>query len=124
MLRNEGDIVLPLMNGASRNYQTAISSTIVSAGVYLDPFIFSIRHSCDSNSWVIFESNHLRVRALKAISTGTEITLSQLRTLGIGQTELNDYGCRKSSLAKINLDCECDLCQRGKITANSLSILS
>ena len=115
MYRNEGDILLPLLKGASRNYQAKISSTIVSGAVYLDPFISLIYHSCDPNTWVVFESNHLRVRALKDVAAGTEMSLSLLRSLSIIDMTRSDLENRKALLSQINVECECTLCQQGHL---------
>jgi len=43
-------------------------------GTTLDPLAALINHSCDPNVFVFSEGRQLRIRALKAISMGEELT--------------------------------------------------
>jgi hypothetical protein len=108
MFRSAGNIFLPLLKTPGRSYHSQLSTTVTLAGTYIDPFVALISHSCDPNVWVVFESNRLRVRALREIPVGTEIVLS---ILGLGGC---DYEIRKSTLLSVcNINCTCTLCRQG-----------
>jgi SET and MYND domain-containing protein len=48
-----------------------------------------INHSCDPNAFVFFEGHELRVRSLKQIAAGEEITICYLNpTLDVGARQV------------------------------------
>ena len=66
-----------------------------------------INHSCDPNAHVFFEGGQLRVRSLKAIAAGEEITVSYTPSM------LN-VASRKVLLDhKYFFDCYCEFCEPG-----------
>jgi hypothetical protein len=75
--------------------------------MFIDPFVSTLRHSCDSNAWSVFNSKGVQVRATKDIPAGDEITLSFV-------SNRLDYEERTSTLKKgWGIVCNCSLCQKG-----------
>lgn len=86
-------------------------TSLTYAGICLDPFITKINHSCDPSAWLVCEGPEIRIRAVKDIETGEEITVSYL-----DNCEAGDYGSRRDELMRRwNIDCACKLCKQGDI---------
>jgi hypothetical protein len=76
MHQNQRGITVPLIKG-HRSYLPQVPA-VFEAGVTLEPFTSTIAHSCDPNSWIVFEGNKLRVRALRNIKPCEELTVSYI----------------------------------------------
>ncbi|KAF8847163.1 hypothetical protein BDZ45DRAFT_351133 [Acephala macrosclerotiorum] len=106
--RNYSEICVPFLKGQSRSCEALIPTTFTEVGIYLDPFVCGIKDSCEANAWVVFEGNELRVRALKSILAGTELSISWSRG------SLADWDAHRAILAEnIDLDCKCVVCENG-----------
>jgi hypothetical protein len=98
------------LNGACRAYDPVCDSTFVESGGYIDPFTSLINHDCNANTWVIFERNELRVRALRDIPAGTELTNDY------NVPTLSDDDLHKKTLAKKwNIECNCAIDEKGPV---------
>ena len=70
-------------------------------GICLDPLAAKMNHSCDPNAFVFFEGSQIRVRSLRPICPGDEVTISY-----INNTLQRPY--RKALLeSKWFFNCEC-----------------
>lgn len=78
---------------------------MVFAGSYIDPFVSLMKDSCDGNTWIVFEGNELRCRALKNINANTELTISRIRPLH------PNFEGRCLEMDILGINCECELCQ-------------
>jgi len=106
MVHNKKSILVPLLKGSSRLYDPAVKS-LIRVGHFVDPFVSSIRHSCDPNAWYVFDHNELQVRACKDIPAGSEITFCYA-------DERYDYESRTAQLKAVwNISCSCSLCAKG-----------
>jgi hypothetical protein len=74
-------------------------------GSCLEPFAALINHSCDPNSAFFFEGPELRIRSMKTIKTGDEITISYTNP-----TESFDF--RQKQLSNYHFICKCKKCEK------------
>lgn len=74
-------------------------------GSCLDPFAALMNHSCDPNSAFFFEGPELRVRSIKSIKRGEEITISYT-----DPTESLDF--RQKQLSNYHFVCKCKKCEK------------
>ena len=70
-------------------------------GITLDPLAAIINHSCDPNAFCSFEGAGIRVRSLRPIGEGEEITISYT-----DDTLARDT--RRGHLTKWFFDCACE----------------
>jgi len=47
-------------------------------GIAFDPLAAKMNHSCDPNAFFFFEGAHIRVRSLRPIRSGEEVTISYI----------------------------------------------
>jgi hypothetical protein len=83
-------------------------------GSSLDPFAALMNHSCDPNSTVFFEGPELRVRSIKTIAPGEEITISYMdpnESFELRQDHL---------LSKYHFTCKCQKCEKGRCSPGDL----
>ena len=78
---------------------------------YIEPFTAAVlSHSCNANTWIVFEGNELRVRSSMDIAAGTVLTAYFLKGY------YDDIKKRKEILLRgFNIDCNCPLCQQGDL---------
>jgi hypothetical protein len=90
------------LNRACLAKDLVCDSTVVKTGGYLDPFTSLINHDCNANTWIIFERNELRVRALRDIPAGMELTNNY------NVPQRNNHELHKKTLSKKwNIECNC-----------------
>lgn len=95
-----------MLKGENQSCEALLPTTLTQVGTYLDPFICLIKHSCEANAWVIFEGNELRIRALRPIPIGTELSIAWYRGT------LADWEAHRAILLEnIDLDCKCVVCE-------------
>lgn len=107
----------PLGPGSNQKACTSLHNTWpdhLAAGVCLDPFAALINHSCDPNARFISEGTQLRVRTLKDISAGEELTV--LYGPSSNFSEPRDYIGRQTYLKiRYGFDCTCRICLVGQV---------
>src|SRR4051812_17766292 len=79
-------------------------------GDCFDPFIALLNHSCEANTWWVFEGPQARFRARKNISAGEELTISYTSSKAEG-----DFALRQAEQLNWTFQCACTLCQKGQI---------
>jgi hypothetical protein len=100
--------MIPLIKGPY-SYLSAVPA-VFDAGVTLEPSTSKISHSCNPNSWLVFEGKELRLRALRDIGSSQELTVSLVECPEF------DHNKRRTILRLFyNIDCSCDLCAKGPI---------
>ncbi|KUJ13031.1 SET domain-containing protein [Mollisia scopiformis] len=105
VIHNQRDIYLPTLRLHSKTDPLA-TGTMGFMGDCIDPFASLIKHSCDGNTWLVFEGTELRCRAMRRIQAGTELTMSYIRPSTPSFIE------RREKLRQTwNIDCKCSLCQ-------------
>ena len=98
---------LPMLMDPAQLYEPFITSSLTAWGMFLDPFVALINQSCAPNTWASYESNELRVRALRDIPAGTELMFTYMNGGGVP-----DYKPRQKHLFKTrNIKCKCSLCE-------------
>lgn len=81
----------------------------ICSGICLEPFASMVNHSCDPNSWWIFNGRELQMRAVRDISAGEELTMSYITVSG-------SYNIRQESLfTGWGFKCVCTLCEMGQL---------
>jgi hypothetical protein len=74
-LHNMREIGLPILKGERQRQVLGHIQSCIGVGYFLDAFISILRHSCNPNCVVIFERSRLRIRAIRDITAGEELTL-------------------------------------------------
>lgn len=80
---------------------------IFEVGYFLEPLTSMVAHSCDPNSFIVFEGNELRIRTLRDISANEELTLDW--AFGNGHVKAR----RLPNEAFYNIKCKCRICEQG-----------
>ena len=112
-LANVREIELPIVKVKHRQLVPGYSPARMSVGYFLDPFVAILRHNCVPNCVVTFEGNQVRVRAIRDIRPGEELTLYFGQNIG---RDRSDYNSRRAFLkSHLNIDCTCKLCTQGPI---------
>ena len=88
-----------------------VNSTISLAGISVEPVSTLVKHSCDPNSWFIFEGKQMRLRALKDIAAGTQLTRCYFR----GDLTCDQEAFKRDLKTTFEVDCNCSICQRGNV---------
>lgn len=106
MQNNKLNISQPVLKGSSP-FQEPIVPSLIPGGICFDPFAAMINHSCEQNTWWLFEDRQLRVRASKDIAAGEEITFTY------GPALIGDFATRKHVHGLgYNFNCTCDFCKK------------
>jgi hypothetical protein len=102
---NELGISLPILQ---KGCTFDIDKYDTSGGCTLDPFAALINHACEPNSCWVNEGTELRVRAVKDVPVGGELTFNYISTCA------SEFHERRASL-QYNwcFDCTCQLCRSG-----------
>ncbi|CAF9930485.1 MAG: hypothetical protein ALECFALPRED_004611 [Alectoria fallacina] len=87
------------------NHMTNIRMESETTGITLDPLAAIINHSCDPNAFCFFEGTKIRVRSLRPIVAGEEITISYT-----DDTLARDT--RRGYLTRWFFDCACEKCAK------------
>jgi len=113
---NKHDICLPLIPKKVRLHGGMLTKAFHAiAGHTLDTFTALLNHSCDPNARLISEGAELRVRALKDISAGEELTISYGPDIS-DYSNPSDYEGRQRYLrANYGFDCTCRVCKLGQL---------
>ncbi|KAK8243719.1 hypothetical protein HDK90DRAFT_447532 [Phyllosticta capitalensis] len=94
------------------NSLTLTNPGLVPIGICLDPFACSANHSCDPNTFVVFDGPQIFFRALKPIAKDEEILVSYI-------DEANPFQYRqKELLERYHFVCNCSKCQKGNDAAD------
>ncbi|KUJ16920.1 uncharacterized protein LY89DRAFT_669361 [Mollisia scopiformis] len=103
---NQKHMAAPVIRG-SQTWLDPLMDWGAAVGYCLEPFMAVLQHSCTGNVYVMYESNELRVRALRDISKDEELLIPWV--------EISDD--RRVRLDKLiynwNLTCRCDACRNG-----------
>jgi hypothetical protein len=109
MAFNKIQVVVPYLRG-THSWYYPILSPCVSPATFVDPFVSKITHSCNPNSWCVFDGKDLNVRATRDIAAGEELTINYT------SREEENFERRQNNLkAYWNIDCNCSLCNKGAL---------
>lgn len=85
-----------------------VTPTFDPLGLFFDPQVARINHSCEPNAIIVFDGPKLTVRALTPLLEGSEVLISYIDStapFGVRQAELKD---------QYFFTCQCTKCQLGR----------
>lgn len=111
------------------SHQKVYFRSMTKVGCCFDPFAALVNHSCEPNSYFIFEGKELRLRASKNILPSEELTVKyngfkgEYSNIAPGAKlvvsyggPIEEYSTRRQNLkTRWSINCTCELCQRGDI---------
>ncbi|EPE31990.1 SET [Glarea lozoyensis ATCC 20868] len=132
------DILCKVLTNATAVQPAEVGTDGVYLGTTLDPVISLLRHSCEPNVFIFFEGNQLRVRSLKPLKAGEEISRSytwtedsprcqredkelsdwagadteRTKSLARAQQQASEYFQSQPSISGTNIDVDCEIIER------------